>query len=151
MPRLKKGNWTPKEDKQLLKVKRGTSTDKLRELAAEWGRDYHNLYNHWMYLITKGEKADGNGDDGGVMEFVIDTTITEPTRSDTAEIARMKRGLDMVIPKLKPNGGSIPIINKLAHSAKRHLENTYPENRFTISRERSKGKETGYSRIFKRQ
>ena len=148
MPRLKKGNWTPKEDKILLKVKRGASTEKLRELATEWGRDYHNLYNHWMYLITKKEKEAGVDD--SVMEFHIDTTITTPSRSDTAEIARMKRGLDLVIPDLQPNGGSIPIINKLAHSAKRHLEVTYPKHRFTISRERKGGKETGFSRIFKR-
>lgn len=150
MPRLKKGNWTPKEDKILLKVKRGASTEKLRELATEWGRDYHNLYNHWMYLITKAE-SNTDTDDDGVMEFHIDTTVMAPSRSDSAEISRMKRGLDLVAPKLEINGGSIPIVNKLAHSAKRYLDTAYPGKRFTVSRERRQGKETGFSRIFRRK
>lgn len=144
---MRKGDWIPKEDKQLLKIKRG-NTDGLRQLAAEWGRDFRNLYNHWIYLIEKGEKKGDISDDA--MEFVIDTTITSPVRSDNVEVSRMKRGLDLVIPKLEVNGGSVAISNKLAHSAKRHLESAYPKNRFTLSRQREKGRETGFTRIFKR-
>lgn len=150
MSTLKKGNWTPKEDNTLLKIKKGVSTEKLRQLAAKWDREYHNLYNHWMYLITKKENGT-NDDDEGIMEFHIDTTVMAPSRSDSAEISRMKRGLDLVAPKLEINGGSIPIINKLAHSAKRYLDTAYPDKRFTVSRERRQGKETGFSRIFRRK
>lgn len=150
MSQLKKGNWTPTEDKRLLKVKKSkNSTEELKNLAQRWSRDYKNVYNHWQYLHYR--KSENNEDYDGVMEFTIDTTIKEPARSDSSEVARMKRGLDLVIPKLTVNGGSIPISNKLANSAKRYLIETYTENKFTISRQREKGKETGFSRIFKRK
>lgn len=161
-----RGNWQASQIARMKKIKRNNNTrESLKALAVEWNVNYHKLYTKWDYenrkingeLPFQKDKAHASGvsraSNGTLepMQFTIDTTVTTPKRSDPEDVVRMKMGLQTVIPQLQPNKGSIIIPAKLSSSAKKFLGDEWPKNVFTVVRQRHAGKETGFSRIFKRR
>lgn len=138
--------WDPKHVEMLRNVPRNDDTKKeLTKLAVKLKRTYNSIY--WKWWSIQDEKQTESYE---AMVFIIDTSITTPKRADSADVIRMKKGLDLVIPKLPVNGGSIPIPNKFSGSAKKHLEDKYGEMRFSFSRIKERGRDTGTTRIFRK-
>lgn len=153
MSKLKKGKWKPEEVKELLKITKGPkSAEQLRKLAEELNRDLTNLRAKWSYERNKDNGSKDEEDWDTPMEFKIDKTVKTPIRrTETADVVRMRAGLDNTYPKLEPNGGNIPIPNHLSGYAKRHLNSVFPESPSIFNKVMLKGKPTGFTRIFKKK
>lgn len=154
MPTKKGVKLTPTQNNKLKTIKNSPSRDKkLQKLSTASGIPIAKLKQRWYYHnsnghnITKTTPVTG----GKKMVLVIDTVLLRPrTKTDAHEAARLQQALDVVVPKLMPLRGNIPIESKYSGAARNYLDVKYPGSKFVFSVERRAGKPTGITRIFKK-
>jgi hypothetical protein len=125
--------WKPGRVKQIRKIKLGDpdARKKLLILSTNWGLTRNQVYQKWMYenkeKIQK-KKAEAQ-------ETIIDPDFRfelipgriEFNRVDNAELVQLKKGLDLIIPKLGIKEGAFTIKNKYVNKAKSYMKEKYPE------------------------